>query len=171
MILTPQEGETILTRQPVRKSSTGLDLTNLYVGSEGTLGVIVELLVKVHPLLLGRSGGMITFGTTEDAVRTVVQLRTRHTLSTLTRCELINAEAVRAGNQLFGTTLECVPTLLLEFNAPSGTDRKDFELMRADFEVIHGIAKQQGSGCKHATYFEDASTFDQVRACVRVGGV
>jgi D-lactate dehydrogenase (cytochrome) len=155
-----QEAETILTRQPVRKSSTGLDLTNLYVGSEGTLGVIVELLVKVHPLLNGRSGGMITFHTTEDAVRTVVQLRTRHTLSMLTRCELINAEAVRAGNQLFGTTLECVPTLLLEFNAPT-SEAKDFALMRADFEVILGLAKQHGN-CKQDRYFEDASTFDQV---------
>ena len=68
VVCTPQ-GHLLRTRQVVRKSSTGYDLNALYMGSEGTLGIICELVVKVWPLPTTRSGGTIEFETVKQVMR------------------------------------------------------------------------------------------------------
>jgi D-lactate dehydrogenase (cytochrome) len=89
-VVTPA-GEAVRTRQRVRKSSTGCELTQLYLGSEGTLGVITELTLKLHPILATRCGAFVAFPAIEDAARATVGLL-REQLATLVRCECLNAD-------------------------------------------------------------------------------
>ena len=71
LVCTPQ-GRLLRTRQLVRKSSTGYDLNALYMGSEGTLGIICELTVKVWPLPSVRCGGTLEFETVEQVWNVMV---------------------------------------------------------------------------------------------------
>eukprot|EP00240_Pyramimonas_obovata_P001151 CAMPEP_0118941866 /NCGR_PEP_ID=MMETSP1169-20130426/34855_1 /TAXON_ID=36882 /ORGANISM="Pyramimonas obovata, Strain CCMP722" /LENGTH=478 /DNA_ID=CAMNT_0006886743 /DNA_START=696 /DNA_END=2132 /DNA_ORIENTATION=+ len=114
-VVTP-EGRIVKTRQEVRKSSTGYDLTQLYIGSEGTLGVVCEVVVKLRPIPTVRSGALVRFASVEQAANAVIGI-IRCNLTSLARCELLNADGVRATNEVFKTTLEVVPTLMLEFQA------------------------------------------------------
>ena len=61
MLVVTAEGKLIRTRQCTRKSSTGYELNQLYIGSEGTLGVIVELVVKIYPIMPVRVGALVKF--------------------------------------------------------------------------------------------------------------
>lgn len=110
------EGDVIeaTRRARVRKSSTGYDLTNLYMGSEGTLGIITELVVKLQPIPKHRVGAVVAFSDIRPAVETVVSLQ-RAGFETALRCELMNAEGVRVTNAIYETTLKEAPTLFLEF--------------------------------------------------------
>mmetsp|Transcript_16399 Transcript_16399/g.27567 ORF Transcript_16399/g.27567 Transcript_16399/m.27567 type:complete len:475 (-) Transcript_16399:547-1971(-) len=113
VVVTP-EGEIIKTRRDVRKSSTGYDLTQLYIGSEGTLGVICEVVVKVKPIPRQRSGAIMRFNSVKQAANAVIGIL-RANLSSLARCELLNADGIKATNEMFQTSLKVVPTLMLEF--------------------------------------------------------
>jgi D-lactate dehydrogenase (cytochrome) len=117
LVVTPT-GELLRTRQCVRKSSTGYELTQLYVGSEGTLGVIVELTVKIHPILPVRCGAIMRFETVSQAADTVIGM-VQSQLPTLCRCEMLNTDGVRATNKRFNQKLQPIPTIFLEFRAQS----------------------------------------------------
>ena len=112
VVVTPQ-GDILRTRRAVRKSSSGYELTQLYMGSEGTLGIICELTIRLQRIQPCRSGGLISFPDTKSAVNTVVGAL-RADPATLLRCELLNAEGVRCTNTIFKTDLPCSPTLFLE---------------------------------------------------------
>jgi len=114
-VVTP-EGRIIQTRRAVRKSSTGYDLTQLYMGSEGTLGVICEVVVRVNPIPRVRSGAVIRFESVREAALSVIAIMSAN-ITTLARCELLNKDAVFATNKVFDTVLPVVPTLILEFQA------------------------------------------------------
>ena len=113
LVVTPQ-GDLLRTRTPVRKSATGLDLNNLYIGSEGTLGVIVELTLRLHRAPAARCGAVIPFRSLDLAAEAVLLILAQRA-PTLLRCELLNAEGVRVTNDVFKTTLLEKPTLFLEF--------------------------------------------------------
>ncbi len=114
-VVTP-DGALIRTRQRVRKSSTGYDLTQLYAGAEGTLGVITSLTLRVHPMPTCRAGALASFGSIGEAAAATLGLL-RAQLATLVRCECLNADGIRATNKKFGTELVAAPTLFLEFQA------------------------------------------------------
>jgi len=120
LVVTPS-GELIRTRTPVRKSSTGLDLNQLFIGSEGTLGVIVELTVRTHPVPAARAGSLLRFPSTHAAAQAVAAILDA-SLPTLLRCELLNAEAVVATNAVFSSAFPPSPTLFIECAGASAAD-------------------------------------------------
>ena len=94
------------------------DLTQLYMGSEGTLGVIVSLVVRVRPIPRVRSGALLRFNSVRDGAAAVIAIVAAN-LNSLARCELLNADGIAATNHVYGATLPQVPTLILEFQASS----------------------------------------------------
>ena len=112
-VVTPQ-GEVIRTGTRARKSSAGYDLTRLMIGSEGTLGVITEVTLRVYPLPEAISAATCTFPSIDAAVRTTIQIIQMGI--PIARCELLDAHAVRAVNRHDKLTLTEAPMLLMEFH-------------------------------------------------------
>ena len=90
-------GDVIRTGTRARKSSAGYDLTRLMVGSEGTLGVITEVTLKLYPLPEAISAAICHFPTVAAAVDTTIQLIQLGV--PIARVELLDANAVRAVNK------------------------------------------------------------------------
>jgi len=108
------QGEVIHTGTRARKSSAGYDLTRLMVGSEGTLGVITEVTLRVYPLPEAISAATCTFPSIDAAVRTTIQIIQMGI--PIARCELLDTHAVRAVNRHDKLTLTEAPMLLMEFH-------------------------------------------------------
>ncbi|KAJ9468292.1 D-lactate dehydrogenase [Diplonema papillatum] len=167
-VVTPQGDVVEQTRRPVRKSSTGLELTQLYVGSEGTLGIITEVCVRIHKLQRCHAGGLAVFPTTLAACQAVVRLRQdlRH-VGTLVRCELLNRGGVSAANAEYQLNLAVVPTVLLELenDLVEDTERK---ALRADFEVFAELFRSFGAtSCVfHPTRGEMDRAWEARRGCL-----
>jgi D-lactate dehydrogenase (cytochrome) len=112
-VVTPQ-GEVIRTGTRAKKSSAGYDLTRLYVGSEGTLGIITEITLKLYPLPEAVSAATCSFASVEDAVQTTIDIIQSGV--PIARCELLDANAVRGVNRYEKMTLPEAPLLLMEFH-------------------------------------------------------
>jgi D-lactate dehydrogenase (cytochrome) len=112
-VVTPQ-GDVIRTGTRARKSSAGYDLTRLYVGSEGTLGVIAEVTLKLYPLPEAVSAAICFFKTVDDAVKTAID--TIQMGVPIARCELLDVNAVRAVNKHEKMSLRESAMLLMEFH-------------------------------------------------------
>jgi D-lactate dehydrogenase (cytochrome) len=128
-------GEVIRTGTRARKSSAGYDLTRLMVGSEGTLGVITEITVKLYPLPEAVSAATCSFPSIEAAVRTTIQIIQMGI--PIARVELIDANAVRMVNAHFKLTLSEQPMLLMEFHGSPASVKEQAETVQdiaAEFE-------------------------------------
>jgi D-lactate dehydrogenase (cytochrome) len=110
-------GQTLTTARRARKSSAGYDLTRLLVGSEGTLGVITSLTLRLHGIPQAVSGGVCPFPTVDAACRTVIE--TIQTGIPVARIELLNALQMKATNIHAGLGYPEQPSLFVEFH---GTD-------------------------------------------------
>ncbi|RYF60462.1 MAG: FAD-binding protein, partial [Comamonadaceae bacterium] len=113
------QGRVLHTGTRASKSSAGYDLTRLYVGSEGTLGVITELTVRLHPLPEAIACAICSFPRIEDAVRTTMDL-IAHGLP-VARVELMDAHTVGLVNRHSKLTLREEPLLLMEFHGSEGS--------------------------------------------------
>jgi len=107
-------GEVIRTGTRARKSSAGYDLTRLMVGSEGTLGVITEVTLKLHPLPESVAAAICSFDDATAAVDTVIAIIQMGV--PIARCELMDANAVIAVNRHDKLGLTETPMLLMEFH-------------------------------------------------------
>ena len=107
-------GEVIRTGTRARKSSAGYDLTRLMVGSEGTLGVITEVTLKLHPLPESVAAAICSFDDATSAVDTVIAIIQMGV--PIARCELMDANAVIAVNAHDKLGLAEKPMLLMEFH-------------------------------------------------------
>ena len=108
------QGELMRTGTRAKKSSAGYDLTRLFVGSEGTLGVMTEVTLKLYPLPEAVSAAVCFFPDIGAAVKTtiaVIQMGVP-----IARCELLDANAIRAVNRHSRLTLREAPMLLMEFH-------------------------------------------------------
>jgi D-lactate dehydrogenase (cytochrome) len=112
-VVTPQ-GEVIRTARRARKSAAGYDLTRLYVGSEGTLGIITEINLRLHAIPEAISSAVCSFATLEGAVETVVQ--SIYCSVPLARVEILDALQMRAVNRWSKLDYPEAPTLFFEFH-------------------------------------------------------
>jgi D-lactate dehydrogenase (cytochrome) len=107
-------GEVIRTGTRARKSSAGYDLTRLFVGSEGTLGVMTEITLRLYPLPEAVSAAVCHFADVTAAVNTTIRIIQAGV--PIARCELLDAHAVRAVNDHSKLALRPAPMLLMEFH-------------------------------------------------------
>jgi len=113
------DGRIIKTGSRARKSSAGYDLTRLLIGSEGTLGIITELTVRLYPIPEAISSAVCAFPSIAAAVDSVIQTIQLGVL--VARIELLDALAIRAINRHSKTALREAPTLFFEFHgSPAG---------------------------------------------------
>jgi D-lactate dehydrogenase (cytochrome) len=137
-------GEIIRTGTRAKKSSAGYDLTRLMVGSEGTLGVITEITLRIYPLPEAVSAAICSFPSIEAAVRTTIQVIQMGI--PIARVELIDSNTVRMVNTYAKLGLREEPMLLMEFHgSPTG--------VKEQAETVQEIASEMGGNA-----FEWAST-------------
>jgi len=108
------DGRVIQTARRSRKSSAGYDLTRLLVGSEGTLGIITEVTLRLHPVQAAMSAAVCAFPAIEGAANTVIQ--TLQMGVPVARSELLCATTMAALNRYNKMSYRELPTLLLEFH-------------------------------------------------------
>ena len=106
------------TGSRARKSSAGYDLTRLFVGGEGTLGIVTEAILRVQPTPEAVSAAVCAFATIDDAVRCVIE--TIQTAVPVARIELLDPVQMDAINRRSGLSYAAVPTLFLEFHGGEG---------------------------------------------------
>lgn len=108
------DGEVMTTARRAKKSSAGYDLTRLFIGSEGTLGVITELTLKLHGIPEAIAAATCPFPSVEAACNAVIM--TIQTGLPVARIELLDEVQVKAVNAYSKLTLRESPMLLVEFH-------------------------------------------------------
>jgi D-lactate dehydrogenase (cytochrome) len=117
------QGKVVRTARRARKSSAGYDLTRIFVGSEGTLGVITEVTVKLYPQPEAVSAAVCHFPSMQNAVAAVIQ--TIQMGVPIARVELMDVAAVKASNAYSHLNLRETPLLLFEFHgSPAGVQEQ-----------------------------------------------
>lgn len=111
------DGRIIHTGSRARKSSAGYDLTHLFVGAEGTLGVITEVTLRLHPQPESVSVAICSFDTVQGAIETVIEA-VQLGLG-VARVEFLDDRQIIAINRYSKTNLAPLPTLLFEFHGLS----------------------------------------------------
>jgi D-lactate dehydrogenase (cytochrome) len=131
------DGTVVHTGGRARKSSAGYDLTRLLVGSEGTLGIITEITLRLHGIPEAVSGGVCPFPDLESACNAVIM--TIQCGLPVARIELLDAMQIRASNAYSKLDLAETPTLFVEFHGtPDG--------VREQSELFGEIARDSGGG-------------------------
>jgi D-lactate dehydrogenase (cytochrome) len=149
------DGRIIQTARRAKKSSAGYDLTRLFVGSEGTLGIITEVTVKLHPVQAAMSAALCAFPAIEGAAKTVIQ--TLQMGVPIARSELLCATTMAALNRYNKMSYREAPTLLLEFH---GTEASVIE----QAETVQEVARDNGGlDFQWATKAEERSKLWEAR--------
>ncbi len=121
-------GQVLRTGTRARKSSAGYDLTRLMVGSEGTLGVITEVTLRVYPLPEAISAAICFFPSIEAAVRTTIEIIQMGI--PIARVELVDGPTVAMFNQQSKLSLREEPLLLMEFHGSPASVKEQAELVQ-----------------------------------------
>jgi D-lactate dehydrogenase (cytochrome) len=131
------DGRIIRTGSRARKSAAGYDLTHLFVGAEGTLGVIVEVTLRLHPLPESVAAASCTFESIRDAVETAIE--TIQLGVGVARMEFMDDAQVEACNRYSKTNYPVAPTLFFEFHGDSERSVNDqADTVRRVAEEHHG---------------------------------
>ena len=150
------DGEIIRTGTRARKSSAGYDLTRLFVGSEGTLGIITEVTLRLHPLPEAVSAAVCAFDSIDGAVNTVIA--TIQLGVPVARIELLDDVQMDAINRYSRTNYAVAPTLLFEFHSDSERHVAD------QAEAVQAVALEHGGrGFEWATRLEDRERLWEAR--------
>ncbi|MBL8985270.1 MAG: FAD-binding protein [Gemmatimonadetes bacterium] len=168
------DGRVIKTGGRARKSSAGYDLTRLFVGSEGTLGIITEVTLRLHGVPAAVAAAVCPFATLEGAVATVIE--TIQLGVPVARIELLDELFMDAVAKQAGLPYRAVPTLFFEFHG--GSERgvaEDAELVKelalqhggADFEwATDEGARARLWKARHEAYFAGLSLRPGARAMI-----
>jgi D-lactate dehydrogenase (cytochrome) len=150
------DGRVITTGTRARKSSAGYDLTRLFVGSEGTLGVITEVTLRLHPLPEAVSAAVCSFDSLKGAVDTVIT--TIQLGIPVARIELLDDLHMDAINRFSGTAYPVLSTLLFEFHGDTA------QHVAEQAETVQALAAERGGrGFEWAVRPEDRERLWQAR--------
>jgi D-lactate dehydrogenase (cytochrome) len=150
------DGRVIRTGGRARKSSSGYDLTRLFVGSEGTLGVITELTLRLYGRPEAVRAAVCPFESMEGAANTVIQ--TIQLGIPVARIEIIDEAQLKVVNAYSKTDYPLAPTLFFEFHGTSEVSVED------QIRSVEEIAREHGAkGFTWASSLEDRNTLWQAR--------
>ena len=149
------DGRIIRTARRARKSAAGYDLTRLFVGSEGTLGVITEVTVRLYGIPEAISAAVCAFPTIAAAVDTVIQ--TIQSGVPVARIELLDEAQIDAINIYSKLDHKVAPTLFFEFHGSNAGVAEQVEIVKAL------AAEQGGDDFRWATSHEERSKLWQAR--------
>ena len=131
------QGEVLRTGTRAKKSSAGYDLTRLLVGSEGTLGVITEVTVKLYPLPEAVMAATCSFDSLASAVNTTIHIIQMGV--PIARCELLDANTIRMVNKHSQLSLREGAMLLMEFHGSPASVQEQVETVQA---IAHDFGGQ-----------------------------
>jgi D-lactate dehydrogenase (cytochrome) len=155
LTVVTSDGRIIKTGTRARKSSAGYDLTRVFVGSEGTLGIITEVTVKLYPQPEAISAAVCSFPSAGDAVNAVIQ--TIQMGVPVARVEFLDEQGVKCINAHDKLNLPEKPLLLFEFHGSENGVKEQAQLVQ---EIA---AEHNASGFEWATRPEDRSRLWQAR--------
>ena len=153
-VVTP-DGTVIHTGSRAKKSATGYDLTHLYVGSEGTLGFITELTVRLHPIPEMVSSAICAFPDVQSAVETVIEC-VQYGIP-VARVQFLDKVAIGGVNAYSKLDLQVAPTLFFEFH---GTPAWVAEQSQIAEEIS---TNHNGTGFKWSTDADERTKLWQAR--------
>ena len=137
-------GDVIRTGARSVKQSAGYDLTHLFVGSEGTLGIITEATLKLAPLPEHFSAVVASFGTTEEAAQAVFGIIGSGLNPAA--LELLDTATMKALNAADNLNLAEMPNLFLEFHGASE------ETLKAELRMVEQVHTSRPRACQHLRY-------------------
>ncbi|HEX2199866.1 MAG TPA: FAD-linked oxidase C-terminal domain-containing protein [Burkholderiales bacterium] len=129
------DGRIIQTSRRAKKSAAGYDLTRLFIGSEGTLGIITEVTVKLYPVQEAMSAAMCAFDTVDGCTQAVIQ--TIQAGIPIARSEIVCEKTIEAINRYKKTSYRVAPTLFFEFHGSKAS-------VVEQAEAVQAIAKDNG---------------------------
>ena len=149
------DGRIIRTGSRARKSAAGYDLTHMFIGAEGTLGLITELTLKLHGQPEAIAAATCAF---DDMARAVEAAQATIQMGLpIARMEFLDADSVAACNAYGGTEFPLCPHLFVEFHGSEAAVRADLE----SFGEL--VADMGGHGFGQAMQAEDRSTLWTLR--------
>jgi len=150
------DGRVVQTGTAARKSAAGYDLTRLFVGAEGTLGVITEITLRLHPLPEAVAAACCTFATIRDAVETAIA--TIQLGVPVARIELMDEAQIEACNRHSQTAYPVAPILFFEFHGDSERYVSD------QGQTVRQLAEEHhGTGFQWFTTPEERATLWEMR--------
>ena len=138
------DGRMMRTGSKTMKSASGYDLTKLFVGSEGTLGVVTEITLKINPKTTAASTALATFNDLEDAGQAVSQIMYSGIIPSV--LEILGRETIRAINQNTALNLPEVDAILLAETDGYTEEETEFQIQK----VIDVFKKNNAGETKQA---------------------
>jgi D-lactate dehydrogenase (cytochrome) len=129
------DGRVIQTSRRAKKSAAGYDLTRLFVGSEGTLGIITEVTVKLYPVQESMSAAVCAFDSIDGCTKAVIQMIQAGV--PIARCEIVCDKTITAINLYKKTNYRIAPHLFFEFHGSKSS-------VVEQAETVQAIAKENG---------------------------
>jgi D-lactate dehydrogenase (cytochrome) len=129
------DGRVIQTSRRAKKSAAGYDLTRLFVGSEGTLGIITEVTVRLYPVQDAMSAAVCAFASVDGCTNTVIQ--TIQAGVPIARCDIVCDVTIDAINKYKKTNYRVAPTVFFEFHGSKAS-------VVEQAETVQAIARENG---------------------------
>lgn len=150
------DGRVIKTGGRARKSSSGYDLTRLFVGSEGTLGIITEVTLRLYGRPESVRAAVCQFPSMEDAANAVIQ--TIQLGVPVARIEIVDEAQLRLVNAYSKTSYPIAPTLFFEFHGINDA------MVEEQVKAVDEIAREHGAqGFQWASTLEERAALWQAR--------